>query len=214
MEKGPPGVVLKSNRSKKAGSELTGTGGVEHPIQAWKDVIGVHDFWAALQKEGSSLGSPSLERGLASLVKERKKKSILHSTEISTQRSIETGGIIKALAIGITVWGEILLHPIIPPPAALFDPSLLLVDISCVHPIQESLTSISTSYESCKDIGIEAGSQLFDPLTILHQEKTEEERTVMVEIGQALEEKRYSYALKILAGALVLSLVLSSISKR
>lgn len=56
-----------------------------------------------------------------------------------------------------------------------------------------------TIYDSCKDIGIEVGSQLFDPLTILQQEKT-----VMEEIGQALEDKRYSYALNLFAGAFFL----------
>lgn len=150
--------------------------------------------------------------GLASLVKERNKKSILHSNDISTQRGIEAGGIMKALAIGITVWGGILLDPIISPPTVVFDPSFLLVDMSCLHPIQESMTSSSTiydslssssSYDSCKDIGIEVGSQLFDPITILQQEKTEEERTVMEEIGQALEEKRYSYALNLFCRGIV-----------
>lgn len=220
VEKGKPGVVLKYNRNIKAGSELTGTG--VHPIQAWKDLIGVHDFLSTLQKEG-----------FASLVKEtyKKKKNILHSMDISTLRGIEAGGMITALAIGITVWGEITLDPIIPTAAILFDPSFLLADIAgvdvcdfytikmkssyeslscCYECCKESLSSSSSSsYESCKDIG----SQLFDPLKILQQEKTDEERTVMEEIGKALEDKRYSYAMKILAGALVLTLVLSSIRK-
>ena len=229
VEKGKPGVVLKCNRSKKAGSELTGTG--VHPIQAWKDAIGVHDFLATLQKKVV----------LKSLSKETYNKNILHSIDISTQRGIEAGGMIKALAIGIAVWGEISLDPIIPTATILFDPSFLLADMagvdvsefyrikmassyeslsSCYESCKESLSicyesckeslSSSSSNESCKDIG----SQLFDPLTILQQEKTEEERTVMEEIRKALEENRYSHAMKIFAGALVLTLVLCSISKK
>lgn len=139
---------------------------------------------------------------------------------------------IKALAIGIAVWGEITIDPIIPTAAILFDPSFLLanmagVDVSDLYIIQmtsfyeslssgyesckESLSS-SSSYESCKDIGSQFS--LFDPLTI--QDKTEEEKNgnnLMDEIGNALDDKRYSYAMKIFAGALVLTLVLSSISK-
>ncbi|KAG6467648.1 hypothetical protein ZIOFF_074488 (mitochondrion) [Zingiber officinale] len=41
---------------------------------------------------------------------------------------------------------------------------------------------------------------MFDPLTILNKENTEEDRRVMEDIGESLEEKRYSYAIKILAG--------------
>ena len=55
---------------------------------------------------------------------------------------------------------------------------------------------------------------MFDPLTILNKENTEEDRRVMEDIGESLEEKRYSYAIKILAGALALSLVVTSIPIR
>jgi len=78
---------------------------------------------------------------------------------------------------------------------------------SFLLPIFESMTWRSTIYDSL------SSSSSYErywnrggkpTLTILQQEKTEEERTVMEEIGQALEDKRYSYAMKIFAGALFL----------
>lgn len=120
----------------------------------------------------------------------------------------------------MTVWGSLVLDPVISPPTALFDPLRILVEVQSLNPIQESLTSYSTSYESvesycssCKDIATEGGKQPFDPLGILPGEKTEQEKGVLAEIGQALEGKRYSYALTLFAGALVLSILLSSVSK-
>lgn len=221
MEGVQPHLVLKSYQSKKASSELTGTG--VHPIQAWKEILGVHDFWA-YQKVGRTQASPFQEPGLASVVRD-KNNSLVHSSGLSTTRGIQAGGLIKALAIGITitVWGGIVLDPIISPPTMVFDPSFLLYDIPC-PPIQESVTSISnydtlspsSSYESCYDIGIEEGChQLFDPLSILPQEKTEsaDKKLVLNDIGPALGDKRYSYALKLLAGALLLTLVLTVSNK-